>query len=182
MLLTTTGHHSGNTVYANFQRLFRPQPTCNTAQHFNFKYEVYSANALLHSSERVTKGFVTFSKRSDIYKRKQMQKGKIQRKVGIVRWRERERERERERKGTGRNQQKAQVRGLAKWSTRAWWMQMTAVTPAREMFDESLVDAAESGDSAFPSGTFQLAEVADHSLSPKHLSSSLWWALPGKDQ
>ena len=59
------------------------------------------------------KDFVTFSKRTDIYKRKQMQKRKIQRKVGIVRWRERERERGGG-GGTGRNQQKAQVRGLAK--------------------------------------------------------------------
>ena len=61
------------------------------------------------------KGFVTFSKRTDIYKRKQMQKGKIQRKVDIAQWREREREREREEGGgTGGNQQKGQARGLAK--------------------------------------------------------------------
>ena len=31
---------------------------------------------------------------------------------------------------------------------------MTALTPAREVFDVSLVDAAESGNSAFPFGDF----------------------------
>ena len=59
-----------------------------------------------------TIGLCNFSKRTNICKRKQMQKGKIQRKVGILRWREREREREGG--GTGRNQQKAQASGLAK--------------------------------------------------------------------
>ena len=89
-----------------------------------------------------------------IYKRKHMQKGKMQRKVGNVRWRERERGGG----GTGRNKQKAQARGLAKWSTRAWWIQLrAAVTRAREVFDESLVDAADSGDSAFPSGDFSVS-------------------------
>ena len=34
----------------------------------------------------------------------------------------------------------------------------------------------------FHLGSFQSAEVADHSLRPMHLSSSLWGALPGKDQ
>ena len=31
------------------------------------------------------------------------------------------------------------------------------MTPAREVFDESLVDATESGDSAFPSGNFSIS-------------------------
>ena len=74
-------------------------------------------HSCIHQSG-LQKGFVTFSKMTDIYKRKQMQKGKIQRKVGIVRWRERERERggggEGGGGGMGRNQQKAQARGLAK--------------------------------------------------------------------
>ena len=120
------------------------------------------------------KGFVTFSKTTDIYKRKQMQKRKIQRKVGIVRWREREKQTERERGGggTGRNQQKAQARGLAKWSTRAWWIQLTAVTRAREVFDESLWLRLRVATRLLHLGTFQLAEVADHSLRPKNLQTS----------
>ena len=77
----------------------------------NMKF-IPHTHSCIHQSG-LQKGFVTFSKRTDIYKRKQMQKGKIQRKVGIVRWRESEREKEGG-GGMGRNQQKAQVRGLAK--------------------------------------------------------------------
>ena len=72
----------------------------------NMKF-IPHTHSCIHQSG-LQKRFVTFSKRTDVYKRKQMQKRKIQRKVGIVRWREREREGG----GTGRNQQKAQVRGL----------------------------------------------------------------------
>ena len=72
----------------------------------NMKF-IPHTHSCIHQSG-LQKGFVTFSKRRDIYKRKQMHKGKIQRKVGIVRWRERERERKR------RNQQKAQARGFVK--------------------------------------------------------------------
>ena len=79
----------------------------------NMKFISHTYSCIHQSG--LQKGFVTFSKRTDIYKRKQMQKGKIQRKVGIALWREREREREREGGGgTGRNQQKGQARGLAK--------------------------------------------------------------------
>ena len=59
-----------------------------------------------------------------------MQKGEIQRKVGILRWRERERERERERKGNG--QKPAE-------SSSEW---------ACEVIDESLVDPTDSGNSS----------------------------------
>ena len=122
------------------------------------------------------KGFVTFSKRTDIYKGKQMQKGNIQRKVGIVRWREREKG---ERAQTNRKLKRGGLRSnrrepggsnwqrwlqLEKCLTRAWWMRLRVATRL------------------FHLGTFQLAEVADHFLRPKHLSSSLWWAPPGKDQ
>ena len=124
----------------------------------NMKFIPHMHTCIPQSSSGLQKGFVTFSQRTDIFKRKQKQKRKIQRKVGFVRCRERERERERERdRGMGRNQQKAQSMGLAKWSTRDWWIQLTAVTPTREVFDESLLDAAESGDLAFPSGDFSVS-------------------------
>ena len=74
----------------------------------NMKF-IPHTHSCIHQSG-LQKGYVTFSKRTDIYKRKQMQKGKIQRKVGIVRWREREGGGG----GTGRNQEKAQARGLAR--------------------------------------------------------------------
>ena len=57
----------------------------------NMKFIPYTYSCIHQSG--LQKGFVTFSKRTDINKRKQMQKGKIQRKVGIAQWRERERER-----------------------------------------------------------------------------------------
>ena len=80
----------------------------------NMKF-IPHTHSCIHQSG-LQKGFVTFSKRTDIYKRKQMQKRKIQRKVGIVLWRERERERERERKGNGQKptESSSEARGLAK--------------------------------------------------------------------
>ena len=154
----------------------------------NMKFIPHTHSCIQQSG--LQKGFVTFSKRADIYKRKQMQKGKIQRKARIVRWRERERERggrEGGRKGgreggwaeTNRKLKRGGLRSdrqepggsnwqrwlqLEKCSTRAWWMRLRVATQL------------------FHLETFQLAEVAEHSLRPKHLSSSLWWALPGKDQ
>ena len=127
----------------------------------NMKF-IPHTHSCIHQS-RLQKGFVTFSKRTDIFiKENRCRKEKYRERQVLSMEREREREREREKKreggrGKGRNQQKAQARGLAKWSTRAWWIQLTAVTPAREVFDESLVDAAESGDLAFPSGDFSVS-------------------------
>ena len=76
----------------------------------------------MHSSERVTKGFVTFSKRTDFYKRKQMQKEKIQRKV--LRYCAMERER----KGDGQKPTESSSEG------------------ACEVIDKSLVDPTDSDD------------------------------------
>ena len=52
----------------------------NTSVNVKFIAHTHSC---IHQSG-LQKGFVTFSKRTDIFKRKEMQKGKIQRKVGIV--------------------------------------------------------------------------------------------------
>ena len=57
-----------------------------------------------------------------------MQKGKIQRKVGIMRWRERERERERERNGNGHKPAESSSEGTC------------------EVIGESLVDPTDSDD------------------------------------
>ena len=60
---------------------------------------------------------------------------------------------------------------------------MTAVTRAREVFDESLVDATKRVVTTrlFHLGTFQLAEVSERFLCPIHLSSSLWQVLHGRN-
>ena len=51
----------------------------------NMKFIPHTHSCIHQSGYRSQKGLVTFSKRTDIYKRKQTQKGKISRKVGIVR-------------------------------------------------------------------------------------------------
>ena len=203
MLLTTTGHHSGNTSLCKLSTAVQTSTNMQLLHNTsisNVKF-IPHTHSCIHQSW-LQKGFVTFSNRTEIYKRKHMQKGKIQRKVGIVQWRERERERERERQrererereretererergGGGRAETNRKLkRGglqsdrrepggsnwqrwlqLEKCSTRAWWMRLRVATRP------------------FHLGPFQLAEVGDHSLRPEHLSSSLWWALPGKDQ
>ena len=86
------------------------------------KFIPHTHSCIHQSGYRLQKGFVTFSKGSDIYKGKQMQKGKIQRKVGIVRWRER--------KGNGQKPTESSSEG------------------ACEVIDESLVDPTDSGDSS----------------------------------
>ena len=107
-----------------------------------------------------------------------MQKGKIQRKVGIVRWRERERERERRERESERGERAETSRKL-KWGglrsdrRESGWIQLTMMTWAREVFDESLVDAAESGESAFPSnGNFSVSRSC-RPFSVSHASEQL---------
>ena len=93
----------------------------------NMKF-IPHTHSCIHQSG-LHKGFVTFSKRTDIYKRKQMQKGKIQRKARIVRWREREREREGGR-GDGQKLTESSSEG------------------ACEVIDKSLGDPTDSGDTS----------------------------------
>ena len=77
----------------------------------NMKF-IPHTHSCIHQSG-LQKGFVTFNKRTDIYKRNRCTKEKYkERQVLCDGEREREREREREGGGMGRNQQKAQARGL----------------------------------------------------------------------
>ena len=115
----------------------------------NMKFIPHTYSCIHQSG--LQKGFVTFSKRTDIYKRKQMQKVKIQRKVGIVQWRER-------RGWNGRKPAERSSEGACEVIDES----LVGPTDSGDSswrsarFDESLVDAGESGDSAFPSGDFSV--------------------------
>ena len=99
----------------------------------------------------------------------------MQRDVGNVRERERE-------SGRGRGKPTESSSGACEVIDETLRIRLTAVTQAREVFAMRawwmLLRVATR---LFHLGTFQLAEVADHSLHPMHLSSSLWWVFPWKD-
>ena len=96
-MFLNVAHYNGSSFrkYSLCKLSTAVQTSTNMQYCITLQFQIWSlfrihTHPCIHQSG-LQKGFVTFSKRTDIYKRKQMQKGKIQRKVGIVRWRERER-------------------------------------------------------------------------------------------